>query len=88
MTSKKPWAQLLDQINTFVVPPVLSSITVDDQNKIVLTVNAGSIDTILPIVNALIGLAQANHLISPQLVSIQISKTGNVIASFSFSAVF
>jgi len=88
MTSKRPWSQLLDETNAIVTPPVLTTIGVDDENKITLTVNAGSIDIILPIVNAMIAQSQANHFVNPQLISLQISKTGAVIASFSFSAAF
>jgi hypothetical protein len=88
MTSKKPWSQLLDDINAIETPPVLSRISVDNQNKIVMTVNADSINTLLPIVNALIARAQTNRFVNPQMTSFQISKTGDVIASFSFLAVF
>jgi len=87
MMSKRPWSQLLDEVNAIVAPPVLSNISVDNEDKIIITVNTGSVDTILPIVNALIAKAQANRFISPQLIAFQITKTGNVIASFSFSAV-
>ena len=88
MQSKRPWSQLLDEMNAIVAPPVLSSISVDSENKIVVTVITGTVDTILPIANALIVKAQANRFINPQLISLQITKTGNIIASFSFSAIF
>ncbi len=88
MASKKPWSQLLDEVSAVVAPPVLSGITVDEQNKITITVNSGSIDSILSILNALIAQAQPNRFVNPQLTSFQISKTGDVTASFSFSAVF
>jgi len=88
MTSKRPWSQLLDETTAIVLPPVLSRITVDDQDKISITVNAGSIDMLLPIVNALIAQTKANRFVNPQLTSFQISKTGLVVATFSFVAVF
>jgi len=88
MTSKKPWSKLLDEVSAFVKPPNLSRIEVDGANMIILTVNADSVDDILPIANAIMAKAQANNFINPLLSSFQITKTGNVLATFSFSAVF
>jgi flagellar basal body-associated protein FliL len=86
--SKKPWSQLLDQVKTIAAPPELMNIAVDEHNIILLTISAESVDSIVPIANSLIAQAEASRLTQPQLVSLNISKTGKVTASFSFIAVF
>ena len=88
MNNQRPWAKLLDEVAIFAPPNVLSDISVDNQNKIIVSVNTASLDAFLPVVDAMISEAQAKHLISPQLISFQISKSGSILASFSFTAVF
>jgi len=88
MSSKRPWAELLSELTSVVAPPVLADIAVDDSGKITITVNASSVDALVPIVNGLIAADQAKQFIDPQLISFQFAKSGSVVATFSFSAVF
>ena len=88
LTSIKPWTKLLDETTAVVPPPVLTNISVDEESKIVITVKTGTIDAILPVVNSLIAKAQANRFVNPQLSSFQIEKNGDIITTFSFTAVF
>ncbi len=83
-----PWADLLDRVNAFSPEGSLAGILVDDENKIILTYKVASFNTLLQIVNAIIQSANTNHLVSPQLVSLQLQNGGGILASISFFAVF
>jgi len=88
LANQKPWSKLLDQISVFTAPPVLTGISVDDQSKVTLTLGAGSIDSVLSVTNAVIAQAKEGKIINPQLMSFQISKTGNIVATISFLVIF
>jgi hypothetical protein len=88
IASKKPWSQLLTQVQSVVSPPILTNIAVDNKDTVIITVTSPSVDTILPIVNTLMNQAQGGRIRQPNLVSLQILKTGSVTALFSFIAMF
>jgi hypothetical protein len=88
MANQKPWVKVLDLVETFAVPPNLGTITVDEQNKVVITLKAASLDEVLKMVNTIIASAKDNHLKDPQLISFQFGKGGIAELSVSFSAVF
>lgn len=88
LAGQRPWVKVLDRISTFVSPPELISISVDDQNKIVLSITSSSLNSVLSIVNAIAAEAKANHFVSPQLLSLQIGNKGLVQVSISFFALF
>jgi hypothetical protein len=88
MVNQKPWAQLLDRVTQIIAPPSLSSISVDDQNKVTITLNASSVDSVLVAVNALIAQAKENKIVNPQLLSFQIGKNGSIESMISFFVVF
>lgn len=88
LSGQRPWVKVLDRINTFVSPPELTSIAVDDQNKIILSITTSSLDSVMSVVNAVIAEAKANHFVNPQLLSLQIGNKGVVQVSIAFFALF
>jgi hypothetical protein len=88
MSSKRPWAELLDKVNAVVAPPSLTRISVDEQNKVSITVSVPTVDLVLPVVNGLINETRNKHITKPQMTSLQFGKNGAITASFSFGAVF
>jgi hypothetical protein len=86
--SQKPWATLLDRIYAFVQPPVLTNISVDEQNKITFNIISDSLESILDIVNAIIVQTKENTISKPKLVSIQIAEDSKIHVSFTFIAIF
>ncbi|OGG30580.1 hypothetical protein A3A63_01905 [Candidatus Gottesmanbacteria bacterium RIFCSPLOWO2_01_FULL_46_9] len=88
MGSQKPWTKTLDLVATFASPPTLSSLSVDEQNKVVLGAKAGSLDEVLYMVNTIIVHTKENRIKNPQLISFQLGKNGEVEATISFFALF
>ncbi len=88
MANQKPWVEMLDLVYTFAAPPSLSSISVDEQNKILLTIRTQTLEEILRIVQAIASNVEANKIKNPQLVSFQLVKNGFFEISVSFFAVF
>lgn len=86
--NQKPWIQMLVLVNSFASPPTLSSITVDEQDKIALNIKTESMEEILQIVDAMKLNVQANKIKNPQLVSFQMLKTGTFEIAISFYAIF
>lgn len=84
LATQRPWGPLFEAITTIAVPPQLSSVTVDDQNVVVLTIRATSIDETANAVNAVVGLVQERKVRNPQLVGLQLMKDGAVQLSLSF----
>lgn len=88
MGNQKPWVQMLDLVSTFSKPPALTSITVDEQDRIGLTVRATSLEEVLAIVRTIQEYVEVNKIKNPQLVSFQISKDESYELSLSFFAIF
>lgn len=88
MKSQKPWAQMLDRLSVAVSSARLSHISVDEQNKVTLTIQATSLDDVLGAVIGIIAMAKENYIRAAQLVSLQLGKTGGVEISVSFFAQF
>lgn len=88
LLNQKPWIQVLNLVNTFASPPLLSSITVDEQDKIALIIKVDSLEEVLRIVDSLKQYVSQNKIKNPQLVSFQILKNGSFEISISFYAVF
>ncbi len=88
LTSQRPWTQLLDQITSFVQPPTLSDISVDDQGKITMSIKADSVDSMLQVINGIIAETQNNEIVNPQLVSFQLGKNDSIQSTISFFGVF
>lgn len=86
--NQKPWIQMLVLVNAFASPPALSSITVDEQDKVALIIKTESMEDILRIVDTLRQQVAANKIKNPQLVSFQILKNGTFEIATSFYAIF
>lgn len=88
MVSQRPWGEMLDLLGTIATPPALSSITVEDDNKIKITIQSNSIGDIAQPVEQLIAYAKEGKIRSPELTSVQFEKDGVVSVSIAFMAVF
>ncbi len=88
LSAQRPWADMLDLIGTVIVPPELSNIAVDEQNKVGIGITAASIDEIVEPIENFIEYAQTGKIRNPQLSSIQFNKNGSVTVSLSFIAPF
>jgi hypothetical protein len=88
ISNQKPWTEVLDLVTIVASPPALSSIAVDEQNKVVNAVQAGSLEEVYTLVNAIIMQENEKRLRSPQLLSLQFGKKGEIDLSFSFYALF
>ena len=88
MASQRPWAETLDLLGTVAVPPALSSVSVDEQNKIEITIQASSIDEMRAPVATLISYANEGKIRNPILQSVQFDKNGLVSIAVSFGMVF
>lgn len=81
---QQPWGSLLDDINTIARPPDLSSVVVDEQNIVVLSIKATSVEQTADMVNAVVRLVQERRIKNPQLLGLQLSKEGNVQINLSY----
>ncbi len=88
MENQKPWIQMLNLVNTFTFPPALTSISVDEQDKILLSINCPNLEDVLRIVDVLIVNVQDAKIKNPQLVSFRLTKTGTYGITISFFAIF
>lgn len=88
LAAQKPWADMLDLLGTIVVPPALSTISVDDQNKIVVGITAPSIDDIVEPMERFVEYAREGKIRIPQILSVQFDKNGKVTVSLVFTAPF
>ncbi len=82
--SEKPWGQILDMVGSIILPPKLLSLAVDDHYVVFLNVKAGSVEEIAGWINSIIDLVSQKRIRSPQLVSLQLTKEGSMLVSFSF----
>jgi hypothetical protein len=88
MTSQRPWGDMLDLLGTIATPPALSSISVEEDNKIKITIQSASINEIAQPVEQLIAYAKEGKIRNPELTSVQFEKDGLVSVSIAFVAVF
>lgn len=88
MDSQRPLAEMLELLSFVAVPPALSSVSVDEDSKIEISIQANTIDEILPPIEALIAYANDGRVRSPELRSVQFGKDGTVSVSIAFNAVF
>lgn len=88
MATQRPWAETLELLTAVAVPPALSGISIDEQNKIEVRIKTQSIDELLGPVNTFIGYAKEGLLKNPQLTSVQFDKNGEVMVSITFIKVF
>jgi len=88
MKSQRPLAEILKLLGTIAAPPILTSVSVAETSKIEFTIEANSIDDILPAVEGLIAYSRAGKVHAPEIQSLQIGKDGEVTISIAFNAVF
>jgi hypothetical protein len=88
MASQKPWIQTIDLVSTFVTAPFLTSMTVDELDKVTLSVSANSLDNILIMISSIIEDAKHNKLRNPRLASFVVGKKGAIDLTISFTAKF
>ena len=85
---QKPVGKVFDTLSTFVSVGQVSSVSLDDQNNVVLTIRAQSITDVVSIVDALMSQAATKTVRAPQLVSLALGRSGGVEVTLSFIAVF
>lgn len=88
MSSQRPLGETLKLLSTVTVPPQLSSVSIDEQSTIEITLQGNTITDILPPVTTLILYANQGRVRNPELRSVQFAKNGLVTVSLIFSAVF
>ena len=88
MKNQKPWIKILDLVATFATPPLVTNITVDDQNKVTIAVKSQSLDSVVDMVNIILAHTKENTIRNPQIISFQVAKKGGIELSISFFAVF
>ena len=79
-----PVGKVFDMLATFISPGQMSSVSVDDHNKVILTVRAQSIADVVSIADTLVNQAAAKTVRAPQLVSLSLGHTGGVDVTLSF----
>lgn len=85
---QQPVGKVFDTLSTFVSPGQMTSISIDDHNKVLLGIHAQSITDVISVVDSLIKQMTANHARAPQLVSLSLGRIGDVDVTLSFIAVF
>ena len=84
----RPLATTLDTTTSIAAPPLLTSLTYEDQGRMVVMVRTPSIDEALTVVGAVSTLAADQQLRVPQLQSLSMDKDGSIRLSVSFYPVF
>lgn len=84
MNSQHQWAQTLDLVGTAAVPPALSAISVDDENKIEVTVQGTSIDELVAPITTFTAYAKEGRIRNSELRSVQFGKNGIVTMTVAF----
>ncbi len=82
--NEKPWGQILDMVGNVILPPKLISLAVDDHQVVFFNGKAGSVEEVAGWTSSIIDLVAKRRVRSPQLVSLQLTKEGSMLVSFSF----
>ena len=86
--NQKPWSKLLDNVQSFVAPPDLVDISVNEEGGIRLSVKTNSLENVGRVAQALITKANDKQVINPALASFSFGSDGTVQTAFTFSPVF
>ena len=84
MNSQRQWAETLDLLGTIAIPPALSAVSVSDENKIEVAVQANFIDELLTPITTLTRYAKEGRIRNTELRSVQFDKNGLVTMTVSF----
>lgn len=88
INSQRPLAQTLKLLSLVAVPPILAGVSIDEESMINITLQADSIDEILPPIESLIAYSRKGMVKIPTLRSVEFDKNGVVTIMVSFNAVF
>lgn len=88
MKSQRPLGEILDLLGRIAVPPLLTNVSIDESSKIEATIQANTLDEIVPPIEAVIAYAQDGKVKAPELRSVQIGKNGIVTMVLAFNAIF
>lgn len=75
---------LFSDISQIVVQGQIGSISLDDNNTVLVVANSGSVRDAAKIVSALLGLTNGQKVNNPKLVSLTLSKDGSIDVAVSF----
>lgn len=82
------WNTVLDVATGIAVPPTLTSLTIDDKKRVVVTVTLPSLDDAVSVVSGVAQLVADKKIRGPQITSLQLNQDGTTQMSISFSPVF
>lgn len=85
---QKPVSTVFDVLVPFVSPGQISSVSLDETNKVSLMIHTQSITEAVSITDALVRETILNTVRSPQLISLVLGKDGGIDIGVSFIAVF
>lgn len=85
---QQPVGNVFDMLTSFVSPGQMSDVSLDDKNKVSLSIHAASIDEVISVTDTLIKQTAENRIRAPQLVFLRLAKTGGFDVGVSFIAVF
>lgn len=84
LNSQKAWGQLLDGIAAIAKPPNLYSLSVDDKQLVQINLKTTSLAEVGGWIARVLDLFTQKRLRSPQLMSLQLSKDGNILVTIAF----
>lgn len=82
--SQKPWGKILDTVSAIAQPPKLLSVSVDDHQVTLLSLKTTSLDEVSAWIATIVDLVARKSIRSPQLVSLQLGKEGDLLVLFSY----
>lgn len=82
--SQKDWAKLFSSIQTVTGKTQVSSLTLTDQNKVTIAMDAESLDDVLALVRAITQEAEAKRIKTPELTSFILSRDSGYQVSVTF----
>jgi hypothetical protein len=85
---QQPVGKVFDMLTAFVSPVQISALSLDEKNKVSLTIHAQSITDVISVTDALVKQTTINRVRAPQLVTLSLGENGGVDVGLSFIAVF
>jgi len=78
------WSAIVQRVSEIAPSPFLRSLAVDEQRKVVLTVQTPTVEQLFPILTSLVGDVESKKILSPQIVSFQMDETGKAQMTIAF----
>lgn len=88
LATQKPWEVALDTILSFVAPPQLVSIDLDEKDAVKLTIHTSTAEEALSYVDRVVELTREKRVSNPQLLFLELDEDGSVQFVLSFVSIF